>query len=678
MSMLRPAWWCGLGAVVLTAAVPVNAELTDEDIERLREIGDAEGWTFVVGHNSATRRDKSELYGLEEPVDWQKNARFDDREPGRDLPPTFDWRDSGGLTPVRNQGSCGSCWAFAAVGIVESAVLRGLGESENLSEQWLVSCNPWDYGCDGGWTGPAVGMMTLGGHSDPCGHNGAVLETDFPYAQWDKPCNCPYPHEYWMDDWAYVGSAYGTPSVAQIKQAIYDHGPVAVAIYASDAMDAYNGGIFNACEYGPVNHAVVICGWDDTQGSNGVWFVRNSWGSIWGEGGYMRIEYGCNRVGYAACYVEYDAAASGIEHQLVEIDIPQAAIDDDPALAHARTFDLQVIITDDDDWTATGLNLTSDATFYNHAYGTDVPQPGFWPSFAGLAYDTFFSARDFAVPGFAEGPFFTGGDVQASWFDTVDTGNGVYTIGRFTLTSGSTMTVAGNSTAKNTGGLLHPFEFTINIAFPGIEHQVVEVPISPEAIADDPTLANARTYDLQVVITDDDDWTATGAIIELDGEFYQHPVADADVPQPSFWSAFPSLEHDTFFCSRDFTAPGFAEGPIYTAQDVNCSWFDTNNTGNGTYTIARFTVLGTSVLEITGDSTVRHTGGELHHFEFIIDVGQVVCEGDLNGDGLRDLADLGILLAAYEVDDGGDIDGDGDTDLADLGALLAVYDIPCP
>jgi hypothetical protein len=214
---------------------------------------------------------------------------------------------------------------------------------------------------------------------------------------------------------------------------------------------------------------------------------------------------------------------------------------------------------------------------------------------------------------------------------------------------------------------------------PGIEHQVVEVPISSEAIADDPTLAGAKCYDLQVVITDNDDWTASGVVVSVDGMFYQHGIADADTPQSNFWSAMPSLEYDSFFCTRDFTSPGFAEGPFNSDDEIVASWFDTVNTGNGTYTIARFTVTSGTTLHIEGDSTANHTGGQLHHYVFDVDLNMgTPCPGDLNGDGLRDLSDLGILLASFEVDDGGDIDGDGDTDLADLGSLLAVYEVDCP
>jgi hypothetical protein len=214
---------------------------------------------------------------------------------------------------------------------------------------------------------------------------------------------------------------------------------------------------------------------------------------------------------------------------------------------------------------------------------------------------------------------------------------------------------------------------------PTIEHQLVEVPISAEAQDDDPTLANAKTFDLQVIITEDDDWTATGATAWVNGSFYQHPTADGDVAQTTFWTTFPSLEYDTFFSARDFAAPGFAEGPFTSDDEIICSWFDTENTGPGTYTIARFTVKAGSALTVNGNSTAKNTGGELHPFGFTVyfDLPND-CPGDLNGDGTRDLADLGILLASFEVDDGGDIDDDGDTDLADLGALLAVFDVPCP
>jgi hypothetical protein len=214
---------------------------------------------------------------------------------------------------------------------------------------------------------------------------------------------------------------------------------------------------------------------------------------------------------------------------------------------------------------------------------------------------------------------------------------------------------------------------------PDITHELVEVPITPEAIADDPALAGAQTFDLQVTLSNGNDWTAAEVIATVDGTFYQHPIADDDVPQTAFWPAFPSLEYDSFFTSRDFVAPGFADGPFNSDDEIRASWFDTVDTGNGTYTIARFTVTSGTTLTVTGNTTAKYTGGELQPYSFTqpLDIGEP-CEGDLNGDGVRDLSDLGVLLASFEVDDGGDIDGDGDTDLSDLGAFLGVFEVPCP
>ncbi|RKX23832.1 MAG: hypothetical protein DRP45_09580 [Candidatus Zixiibacteriota bacterium] len=132
------------------------------------------------------------------------------------------------------------------------------------------------------------------------------MEADFPYVASDASCNCPYEHPYTIESWAFVGGGSGIPSVEAIKQAIVDYGPVSVAVYANTAMQAYGGGVFNGCQIATCNHAVTLVGWDDSQGPGGVWFMRNSWGTGWGEnGGYMRMPYGCSNIGYAACYVNY-------------------------------------------------------------------------------------------------------------------------------------------------------------------------------------------------------------------------------------------------------------------------------------------------------------------------------------------------------------------------------------
>jgi len=298
-------------SLVLMAAAYVllpgtlHGELSDKDIVELKARGQAEGWTFTVGKNSTTDFSLEQLCGFVEPANWGQNANSNPCTPVGQPPSYFDWRELDGCTPIRSQGGCGSCWAFAAVGVVECNILIKDFVQEDLSEQWLVSCS--DAGtCAGGDWYSALGYFLS--TPDHCNEIGPVLEADFPYQAADVTCQCPYPHQekYLIDARAFIGSGPPeTPSIEQIKQAIMDYGPVAVAVAADAPFQAYTGGIFNACTSDPTNHAVVLVGWDDDQGANGVWFLRNSWGTGWGESGYMRIEYGCSSIGYGASYADY-------------------------------------------------------------------------------------------------------------------------------------------------------------------------------------------------------------------------------------------------------------------------------------------------------------------------------------------------------------------------------------
>lgn len=276
-------------------------KLSYSDIAALQQQGEKEGWTFTVSKNPATNYSSNELCGLVAPENWWVDKPFDPCEPTGDLPARFDWRELGGCTPIKNQASCGSCWAFGTVGPLECNIKIKDQQTVDLSEQWLVSCNRDGWGCNGGWWAHDYHKSK----TDSCGGTGAVLESDFPYVAQDVPCNCPYPHAYLIDRWAYIGSAYGVPSVSAMKQAIIKYGPISAGVYVSSAFGAYSEGVFNECSSGQINHAVTIVGWDDNQGAHGVWFLRNSWSPGWGEDGYMRIQYNCNSIGYGACYVVY-------------------------------------------------------------------------------------------------------------------------------------------------------------------------------------------------------------------------------------------------------------------------------------------------------------------------------------------------------------------------------------
>jgi len=298
--------------LVLVLAAPVMGQLTENDIAQLKERAKAEEWTFEISANPATQYSLDQLCGLVPPSGWQDKARFVNIEPDKALPDFFDWRDTTALPSVKNQGGCGSCWAFATVGPLECNIKLKDGIEVDLSEQWLVSCNSDGWDCGGGWFAHDYHEWK----TDPCGGTGSVWEADKPYTATNGSCDCPFEHEYLIDDWAYVGSSWGVPGVDAIKQAILDYGPVSVAVYANTAMQAYSGGVFNGCGSGTVNHGVVLVGWDDNQGG-GVWIMRNSWGAGWGENGYMLIPYGCSQIGYGACYINYPGRIT------VTFDYPQ-------------------------------------------------------------------------------------------------------------------------------------------------------------------------------------------------------------------------------------------------------------------------------------------------------------------------------------------------------------------
>ncbi len=223
--------------------------------------------------------------------------------PSVGLPATFDWAAEGLVTNIRNQGSCGSCWAFGTVGVMESAIKIQTGQSVDLSEQYLVSCNNNGWSCNGGWWAHNYHTSQLGKNQTTAG---AVLESDMPYTATNGTCTTISNHPYKLDNWNYI-SGYPNPSVDAIKNAISNYGPVAAAVCVGSAFSSYRSGVFStdetaACN-GGVNHAIVLTGWDDTTQS---WVLRNSWGSGWGESGTMRIKWGTSNVGYAANYVVYN------------------------------------------------------------------------------------------------------------------------------------------------------------------------------------------------------------------------------------------------------------------------------------------------------------------------------------------------------------------------------------
>jgi uncharacterized protein (TIGR03382 family) len=235
----------------------------------------------------------------------------------QDLPAHFNWCEEipGGCTPVKDQASCGSCWAFGTVGPLEQMIKLNNGVEEDLSEQYLVSCNK-DF-----WTCLLGGQFAHAYHKDRMvdsqSEAGAVLEETFPYdPSWIyNPCGDEdYPKAYRIEDWDYV-SGYGMPEVDELKEAMLTYGPVGVCACSNNAISNYSGGVFEGPGCSGTNHIVTMVGWDD---GDGAWYIRSSWGTGWGEGGYMRCKYGVSAMGEGATYIVYESTmpritVSGLE-----------------------------------------------------------------------------------------------------------------------------------------------------------------------------------------------------------------------------------------------------------------------------------------------------------------------------------------------------------------------------
>jgi len=203
------------------------------------------------------------------------------------LPAAFDWRDVNGenyVTPIKDQGYCGSCWAFSGIAAIESKILIETGSPDyplDLSEQMLVACGS-SMGCSGGFINDSLTFFTL---------TGIAKESCNPYSAIDSicaPCSGWQENAFKADGWSWVVcDAVGTES--ELKHALYSHGPLLTAFDVYDDFYSYSSGVYSYVwgEY-LGGHAVVLVGWDD---SLEAFIVKNSWGTGWGEGGFFKIAY---------------------------------------------------------------------------------------------------------------------------------------------------------------------------------------------------------------------------------------------------------------------------------------------------------------------------------------------------------------------------------------------------
>jgi C1A family cysteine protease len=237
--------------------------------------------SYTIGLNKFSDMTIEEVkikhFGYKKMSDFQGNdIKYLDES--NQIPASVDWRTKGVVTPVKDQGQCGSCWAFSTTGTLEGAQALQTGTLISFSEQYLVDCaKNGNYGCDGGEMTNALTYVQK---------NGIPTEASYPYKAKDQKCKTSVPTVWKNSAWTQVPSGDAT----QLMQAIVGV-PVALAIEADEIMD-YTGGIFNDPACGSnLDHGVLLVGFTNTQSQSGdYWLVKNSWGTSWGDKGYIKFK----------------------------------------------------------------------------------------------------------------------------------------------------------------------------------------------------------------------------------------------------------------------------------------------------------------------------------------------------------------------------------------------------
>lgn len=209
---------------------------------------------------------------------------------------TLDWRTKGVVNAIKDQGNCGSCWAFSAIQTVESIDCISNGSLLSLSEQSVVDCTYACFACSGGNPYLAISFIVekQGGKFN--------LESDYPYTA--KLGNCSF------NELPKVGFVSGYLSIAEgdeddLAAKVEINGPTSVSIDASVwSFQLYESGIYDEpkCSKSSINHSVGCVGFG-VEGDTKYWIVRNSWGTSWGEEGYMRMIWENNMCGIATMAV---------------------------------------------------------------------------------------------------------------------------------------------------------------------------------------------------------------------------------------------------------------------------------------------------------------------------------------------------------------------------------------
>ena len=233
--------------------------------------------SYTVGHNQFSDWTHGEYKAILQRKETEKNPEFVFKARPSTTYEPISWVDQGCVNDIQDQGQCGSCWAFASVDSMEGRHCVATGELLKFSEQQLVDCSALNSGCNGGLEAYAYRYYMS---------HDAMYETAYPYTGEDGRCN----YEAGTTNVYSTGNYAVSSNDADSMKAALEGGSLSVAIEADQlAFQMYTSGIFDNSNCGDyLDHAVGLVGWGQ-DGDQEYWLVRNSWGTTWGEKGYIRM-----------------------------------------------------------------------------------------------------------------------------------------------------------------------------------------------------------------------------------------------------------------------------------------------------------------------------------------------------------------------------------------------------